>query len=54
MWNGPDNVVYKRYMSCRDRPQMNYYNLFLFVTVWILAINQVLTNQMMFNLLCTG
>ena len=31
MWNGPQNVVYKRYMSCRDRPQMNYYNLF-FVT----------------------
>lgn len=29
MWNGPDNVVHKCYISCRNRPQMNYYNLFL-------------------------
>ena len=28
MWNGPNIVVYKRYMRCWDRPQMNYYKLF--------------------------
>ena len=29
MRNGPDGVVYRSYMSHRDRPQMNYYQQIL-------------------------
>ena len=31
MWNGPDGVVYRRYMNHQDRPQINYYNLFYLI-----------------------
>ena len=31
MRNGPDGVVYRSYMSHRDRPQINYYNLFYLI-----------------------
>ena len=35
MWNGPDGVVYRRYMNHQDRPQINYYNLFTGAIVYV-------------------